>query len=201
MSSTRPRHLFQLQKRLTRNTKLELTFLVLSYMAIGFIRLVFLLFYKRIFRGLVFNVICYTLIALVCMWSVVFTVAELSSCGSHLEVRAPCHVNKYQSCADIVTGILVHSEFIEGLLCQYFRTRDSHVCIRRDPGSRRARATAASPLESANEDSQKGGTESIVSSRQLVWIIITRVCVQYQPSLLMTFQLCCDQPHQNDLLN
>lgn len=72
--------------RITLNAQLEYAFFALSVLAIGFIRLVFVLLYRRIFRGNVFHAINWTVIGVIIAWTVAFFLACLFQCAPHFSV-------------------------------------------------------------------------------------------------------------------
>lgn len=63
-----------------------MAFLLLSYWAIGFIRLAFLLLFRRIFRGKVFTIVNWCLIALVCAWTITFFIGYFTACRDNMAV-------------------------------------------------------------------------------------------------------------------
>ena len=62
------------------------------------LKLAFLFFYRRIFRGRAFNIVSWTMIAIVVAWAIAFFIAILASCGSSIrtnfstlgELKAKC---------------------------------------------------------------------------------------------------------------
>ncbi|KAF2235040.1 hypothetical protein EV356DRAFT_134050 [Viridothelium virens] len=61
-------------------------FVLLSYLALGFTKLSILFFYRRIFRGKVFNIVTWIVITVVTLWMLVFSLTWLFSCGNHPRV-------------------------------------------------------------------------------------------------------------------
>lgn len=51
------------------------------------LKLAFLFFYRRIFRGKVFNIVSWTLIGIVVAWAISFFVAILAACGTHIRAN------------------------------------------------------------------------------------------------------------------
>ncbi|KAI9699173.1 MAG: hypothetical protein M1820_007252 [Bogoriella megaspora] len=58
-------------------------FLAIQYWALGCTKLSILFFYRRIFRGKVFNVITWIVIVLVSLWTLIFGLVWIFSCGAH----------------------------------------------------------------------------------------------------------------------
>nr|POE92999.1 hypothetical protein CFP56_64106 [Quercus suber] len=67
--------------------KLEYAFINLSVVAIGAIRMAFVLLYRRIFRGRVFAIANWTLIAIIVGWTIAFFFALIFQCGSHFSAE------------------------------------------------------------------------------------------------------------------
>lgn len=64
--------------------KLEYIINIMTISATGLIRLSFVYFYRRIFRGRTFDIVTKTMIGVLIVWIVGMTIALLSVCGSHL---------------------------------------------------------------------------------------------------------------------
>ena len=58
-------------------------FVLLNYLALGFTKLSILFFYRRIFRGNLFNIVTWIVIAIVTLWMLAFTLLWLFACGNH----------------------------------------------------------------------------------------------------------------------
>ncbi|KAI9687075.1 MAG: hypothetical protein M1822_002485 [Bathelium mastoideum] len=61
-------------------------FLSLCYLALGCTKLSILFFYRRIFRGRIFNIVTWIVIITVTLWMLIFSVTWLLSCGNHPRV-------------------------------------------------------------------------------------------------------------------
>ena len=57
-------------------------FNVLQTPALGLVKISILFFYRRIFCGRFFNIICWTLIAIVIAWALAFFLTTVFNCGS-----------------------------------------------------------------------------------------------------------------------
>ena len=51
------------------------------------IKLAFLFFYRRIFRGKAFNIASWTLVGIVVAWAISFFIAILAACGTHIRAN------------------------------------------------------------------------------------------------------------------
>ena len=61
-------------------------FVLLSYLALGCTKLSILFFYRRLFRGRVFNIATWVVITVVTLWMLIFSLTWLFSCGNHPRV-------------------------------------------------------------------------------------------------------------------
>lgn len=78
--------------------RLSFAFIVLQPLALGFTKASILFFYRRVFCGKTFDVMSWTLVALVGVWSVALFLASLLQCSVHLpdfwtktQTTARCH--------------------------------------------------------------------------------------------------------------
>jgi hypothetical protein len=59
----------------------------MSPLALGFIKLSILFFYRRIFRGKYFDVLSWTLIVLVILWTLGFLLVQIFDCKGHFQTN------------------------------------------------------------------------------------------------------------------
>ena len=59
----------------------------MSPLGLGFIKLSILFFYRRIFRGRVFDILSWTLITLVVLWTLGFTLVQIFDCRTRFYVN------------------------------------------------------------------------------------------------------------------
>ncbi|KAL8760592.1 MAG: hypothetical protein Q9184_003224 [Pyrenodesmia sp. 2 TL-2023] len=67
--------------------KLEWAFNIMAPLALGFIKLSILFFYRRIFRGRLFDFLSWGLIGVVLLWTLGFTLTQIFDCGIHFETN------------------------------------------------------------------------------------------------------------------
>ncbi|KAL9080960.1 MAG: hypothetical protein Q9157_000369 [Trypethelium eluteriae] len=85
--------------------KSTVIFTFLTYFALGFAKLSALFFYRRIFRGPIFNIVTWTLITLVLLWMLVFGLLFIFSCGTHFEYFWATLENVETSCLDVFSQV------------------------------------------------------------------------------------------------
>jgi hypothetical protein len=65
----------------------EFAFNIMSPLALGFIKLSILFFYRRIFRGRTFDILSWTLITLVVLWTLGFFLVQVFDCRTHFSTN------------------------------------------------------------------------------------------------------------------
>jgi hypothetical protein len=87
----------------------------LAIFAFGFTKLSILFFYRRIFRGLAFDIVSWTLIAVSVGWTISFFFATVFDCGTNIErnwgnvldVQTKC-INNFKLYLDLaITDVVV----------------------------------------------------------------------------------------------
>lgn len=67
--------------------QLEFPFDLMQIVALMILKLAFLFFYRRIFRGRTFNILSWTLIGIVIVWAISFFIAILAACGTSIRTN------------------------------------------------------------------------------------------------------------------
>ena len=103
----RPQTLPQVQAELTI-WQCEYAFNIMAPLALGLIKLSVLCFYRRIFRGRVFDIINWTLIALVVLWTLGFFLVQVFDCRTHFSTNWGT-LRQLQKCLDTFSQFLAYT--------------------------------------------------------------------------------------------
>lgn len=86
----------------------EFAFNIMFPLALGFIKLSVLLFYRRIFRGRVFDILNWILIALVVLWTLGFFLVQIFDCRTHFSTNwGP--LSELEKCLSSFNQLLAYS--------------------------------------------------------------------------------------------
>lgn len=80
----------------------------MSPLALGFIKLSILFFYRRIFRGRVFDILNWILISLVVLWSLGFFLVQVFDCRTHFSTNWGL-LSDLQKCLSSFNQLLAYS--------------------------------------------------------------------------------------------
>lgn len=86
----------------------EFAFNIMAPLALGLIKLSVLCFYRRIFRGRVFNILNWILIALVVLWTLGFFLVQVFDCRNHFSTNWGT-LSQLQKCLSSFNQLLAYS--------------------------------------------------------------------------------------------
>ena len=77
--------------------------------ALGLLKLSVIFFYRRIFRGSVFNIISQLTIGIVILWILAFTITIAAACGTHFAANWASLLTLKEECVDTFRMLLAYS--------------------------------------------------------------------------------------------
>ncbi|KAL9095622.1 MAG: hypothetical protein Q9165_002054 [Trypethelium subeluteriae] len=95
--------------RMLGMSQLQTVFDLINPAALALIKLSILFFYRRIFRGRVFEIISWVTCAIIILWAVTFTITIAAACGTHLNANWKSLLVLKEECVDTFRILLAYS--------------------------------------------------------------------------------------------